>query len=132
VAVPIWHGAVKDGKILFDDPARLKQYVPTLDGKRVEVVVRREVRHKSRNQRSYLHAALKQFADHKGVSLAYLKALLKLKFLWDGEKVDEGGLPVVPSTEDLSMEQYGEFIDNVVRIAAEYGCVIASPDYMEA
>jgi hypothetical protein len=133
VATPIHHGEVKDGKIRFDDPALVAQCVKALDGKRVEMVLRREVKHKSDNQRRYWHGVcVKRLADHTGNSPQYLKALLKLKFLWDGESVDKGGLPVLPSTEELSMEQYRDLIDRTIVLAAEYGCVIPSPYAAEA
>ncbi len=133
MVTPIWHGQIDGGRLHFDDRARFDAYATELDGKRFELVLRREVRHKSRNQRSYWHGVcIDTLADHLGYSIGYLKALLKLKFLWDGETVDKLGLPVVPSTEDLTMEQYRDLIDQTIMLAAEAGCVIPSSDFAEA
>lgn len=130
-AVPIFHGSVREGKILFDNPDAVKRYVPTLDGKRVEMVLRREVQHKSRNQRSYFHVCVGVLAHHVGQSAAYVKAFLKLKILWDGESVDRFGIPVVPSTEDLSKEQYAFLIERTQQFAAEWDCPLERIGYME-
>lgn len=132
MANPILHGEVRGGRINFDAPEHVKRLVASLEGRRVEMVLRREVKHKSGSQRRYFHVCVKRLADHCGNSKDYMKALLKLKFLWDGETVDKAGLPIVPSTEDLSMEQYAELIDNTIILAAKYDCVIESPWHVEA
>jgi hypothetical protein len=56
-----------------------------------------------------------------------MKFLLKLKLLWDTKSLDCVGLPVVPSTETLSDEEYGNFIKGCVRLARVSGCVIPEP-----
>lgn len=132
MAVPIFHGSVREGKIIFDTPAAVKRYVPTLDGKRVEMVLRREVQHKSRDQRSYFHVCVETLAHHTGQSKAYMKAFLKLKILWDGETVDRFGIPVVPSTEDLNKEQYSFLIERTHQIGDEWDCHLEPIGYMEA
>lgn len=132
-AVPKWRGSVKDGRLHLDDRPGFDAYAQTLDGKRFELVLRRETRHHTGNQRRYFHGCVVELlAEYTGNEPEYMKALLKLKFLWDGESVDKYGLPIVPSTADLSVEQYTRLIDQSRQLGAEIGCPIPDPSYVEA
>jgi hypothetical protein len=130
---PVFGAELRAGKLVFDRPEELKSY---LLGKckpgRYEVVIRRKAKPKSGNARRYLHGVVvKIFADETGRTIAEMKALLKLKLLWDGETVDKFGLPVVPSTEDLDAQQYAEFTDHCRRLAAECNISIPGPNEIE-
>jgi len=129
---PTWRGLIADGRLHFDERSNFDTYAGQLEGKRFELVLRKERKHLSGNQRRYLHGVVFPiFGEYCGHTAVEMKVLLKLKLLWDGESVDRAGLPIVPSTEDLSKEEYGEFIDGCVRLAAECGCGIPPPGSFE-
>lgn len=77
-------------------------------------------------QNKYLHAILREIAEHTGHSLNEVKQIMKYTFgLFHKKKF----VIIYDSTADMTKEQLGNFIDKIVIFASEnLGMVILSPE----
>jgi hypothetical protein len=125
--IQLFRGSVYAGKLRLDRREDFAALVASLDGKEIELTLRKFRKQRSGAQNRYLHGVvIPLLAEHCGYDAEEMKAALKMRFLraHDGEKE---GLPRTRSTSDLSTEEMTEFIDSVRRLAAEMGCSIPSP-----
>ncbi len=78
-------------------------------------------------QNKYLHAILGEIAEDTGHSLNEVKQIMKYKCGLFHET--RGGATIYQSTADMTKEQLGNFIDQIVIFASEIlGMVILSPE----
>lgn len=127
-AALIFRGRIEGGKLKLDHRDEFAALVKRLDGKEVELTLRRHRRQRSRNQNRYLHAVvIPILAKHCGYDDEEMKTALKLRFLRCGDS-EVNGLPRVRSTADLTTAEMAEFIDRIRQLAAEMGCSIPSPN----
>jgi len=123
----LFRGHVEAGKLKVDHRDEFVALVQRLEGKEVELTLRRYRRQRSPNQNRYLHGVvIPLLAEHCGYDAEEMKTALKLRFLRnaDGEVKE---LPRVRSTADLSTAEMTEFIDRIRQLASEIGCSIPSP-----
>lgn len=119
---PIFCGVVKHGRIEFDSPERYLVYLAGLEGKRVELTVERERHNRSLNQNSYYWGVVIEIlGNHWGYAPEEMHEALKFKFL---KLHEDTGLVTVRSTAKLSTKEFGDYIDSIVRWAAQEGCYI--------
>jgi len=79
---PIFRGTIREGKINLDNPARFAAHLKNYEGKRVEVVLRKEKSQRSLNQNSYYHGVVvKTLSDFTGYDPEEMHEVLKFKFL---------------------------------------------------
>jgi len=124
---PIFRGRVEAGKLKLDHRDEFAALLKRLEGKEIELTLRRYRQQRSPNQNRYLHAVvIPLLAGHCGYDAEEMKTALKLRFL--RREGEAHGLARVSSTADLSTEEMTEFIDNVRRLATEIGCSIPSPN----
>jgi len=127
-ATPIFRGRVEAGKLKLDHRDEFAALLQRLEGKEIELTLRRYRRQRTPNQNRYLHAVvIPVLAEHCGYDAEEMKTALKLRFLRDGDG-ELKGLPRVRSTADLTTAEMTEFIDNIRRLATEMGCSIPSPN----
>jgi hypothetical protein len=125
---PIFRGRVEAGKVKLDHRDEFAALVKRLDGKEIELTLRRHHRQRSPSQNRYLHGCvIPILAKHCGYDDEEMKTALKLRFLRDGDG-EVNGLPRVRSTADLTTAEMTEFIDRIRQLAAEMGCSIPSPN----
>ena len=89
-------------------------------GKAVEIIVREAKCTKTAQQRKYAHACLGVIAKDIGYDPQRLKVDIKVQ-LGLIEKIYTNGQVItqITSTEQLTKEQYGAFIDAILGLAAE-------------
>lgn len=125
---PIFGGEVRDGKLNLYDREGLARLVTKLEGKRIELVLRKHKTKRSNPQNRYLHGVvIPILAAHCGYDPEEMKEALKWRFL----RKEDGRFPTVRSTANLSVEEMTEFIDHIHRLAAELGVYIPSPGDVE-
>jgi len=126
---PIFHGKIDSGKIVFDTAVKFNSYLETLDGKRVEVVVRKERSQRSNNQNSYYWGVvLPILGDYFGYEPDEMHEALKLKFL----QIGPCDVPTVKSTTKLNTTEFEEYLERIRRWAAtEYSVQIPLPGESE-
>lgn len=123
---PIFRGTIENGKLeLFNQEAYLK-YLQSLKGE-IELVVRRRKRRRSSNQNSYYWGVvIPILSETFGYESEEMHEALKLMFL-----KKEGKLPTLRSTSSLSTIEFMEYIDKIIRWAAQESIVIPDPSTVE-
>jgi len=133
-AIPVWSGTVTHGRIELDasDAERRRRYLETLEGKAIEVVVRRKQRKRSVDQNAWLWGkAYPLLADALGYD-AHEHELLHYACLGEcfGTTFDQRfgrELPRVSSSR-MTTKEFSGYMEWLVRWSAvEHGCVIPLP-----
>ncbi len=115
---PIFHGHVTQGVLYLDDLPAYEKQIASLDGKPVELVLRRHREQRSSEQnRYYWGVVVALIAEHCGYEPEEAHEALKIKFLRSHEAT---ALPSVRSTADLNTAEFAEFVDQCRRFAAAY------------
>ena len=128
--IPVFRAQIKTGIIIFDRPNEAYGYLQDLEGKYVEVVVRKERSERSNNQNKYYHGVVvKMLSDFTGYDRDEVHEILKHEFL---KKVNTGGFEYVKSTAKLSTVEFEEYLDKIKTWASMLGCVIPDPNECEA
>ena len=119
--IPVFYGVVEPNAVIsFDNPQLYARFISQLEGKRVEVRIKQERTIRSLQQNSYYWGVVVNLiADHCGYDPDECHEALKLKFLSPLTK-DEYGLVRIGSTTKLSTEEFAEYLNRVVRWAAQY------------
>lgn len=128
---PIFLARIDDGKLVFEQAARVRQHVRRLEGKLVQVVIKR-LRHQRtlRANRYYWGVVVKLMADEFGYDAQELHEALAMKFL----RIDDcpiTGSPRRKPTPECETKEFAEYTDACIRLAAEHGIVVPSPDEVE-
>lgn len=126
---PIFHGSIAGGVLYLDDVQAYEKQIASLDGKPVELILRRHRVQRSGNQNRYFHGVvLPLLAEHCGYECDEMREALKIKFL---STHTDGDLPSVRSTADLTTAEFAEFTDQCRRLGAELGVNIPDPGQAE-
>lgn len=129
---PIHQATISEGKLRFENPNRWVVALAKLEGKAVEVVVRKRRSQRTESQNRYYWAVVIEIlASHCGYTSEEMHEALKVKFLSDHQE-DERGLLKVGSTAALSTDEFIKYTNRVVIWAAkELGVFIPDPGQME-
>jgi hypothetical protein len=112
---PILYGKVEKGKLILDYPEKLAVHLSSLEGKRIEMIVRKETTIRSNQQNKfYWSVVLEILANHFGYEPEEMHEALKFKFL----KQHEESLVTVKSTTKLRTLEFADYIDKIMRWAA--------------
>lgn len=132
--VRIWKGRAVDGNVILPalDVEQYQKLVESLEGRAVELILRpfRPARSSAANR--YFHGVVVPLlAEHCGYTPEEMKDALKWKFLQVHFNDGQDKPPTVLSTSGLDTKQFGEFIEQCVRLGAEMGVVVPNPGEME-
>jgi hypothetical protein len=133
MTTPIHRGKVTQGKMILDNQSRFLVCLSRLEGKEIEVTVRKKKAQRSLEQnKAYWGIAVEILSDHLGYERDETHDLLRAKFL---SRVDDKGLMIIRSTTSLSTVEFMEYYEKIQRWAASFlNCYIPSPgecDYSE-
>lgn len=128
---PKFFGRVDGGAIEIRDKSEFMQYLRRLEGKDVEIVVRR-----FRGQRSldanafYWGAVVTTMADEFGYDKQEMHDVLAMRFLRIAD------CPITQSprrkhTPECDTKEFAEYVDACIRLAAEHGVYIPQPGEVE-
>lgn len=124
----VFRGYVQNGRLKLDERESFARLVQSLEGKEIKISLKRYRRKNTDAQRGYYWAVvLEEFAEHVGENKNDLHESLKRHFLSKHPEEHPGPLVFVGSTADLDTLQFSEYLENVIRLAAEYGCPISPP-----
>ena len=125
---PIWRGNVEKGKLALHQKELFAKYLHSLRGE-VEIIVRKWKKRRTSNQNKYYWGVVVPIlCDSLGYSNEEMHDALKWKFLRNKEREK---LPTVKSTSGLSTIEFNNYIDEIVRWAAQEGIVIPDPSQVE-
>ena len=118
--IPTFQGVVNKGVLQVE--ARFYPYLASLEGQKVEIVVRKRRSKRSGQQnRYYWGVVVKMLADKLGYEPEEMHYALRVKFL--GEEEDRYGLKKIRSTTELSTKEFIEvYTEPIKRWAAEFLC----------
>ena len=107
-------GKVKDGKLTLDDRKGFKDYLYNLEGYvTLEIKVSENVR--SPQQNAYYRVIIRTLGKELGYTEHEMHEVIKNKY-------------EIESTKHLTVEEFGEFIDQIIRWAVtEMGIVLPDP-----
>ena len=127
--IPIFTGKVTKGSLLLTDSNGFKVWLAGLEGKDVEVTVKKKVERRTAAQNAYYWSVvIPVSAKHLGYDNEEMHEAFKFQFL----KKHEDILPTVGSTTKLSTAEMVDYIDRIMRfMASEYGCYIPAAGEVE-
>ena len=118
----VFHGEVKQGRIKFDHPEKYLVNLSTLEGKRIELTIQKERHNRSLSQNSYYWGVVIEIlGNNYGYDPEEMHEALKFKFL---KLHEDSGLVTTRSTRKLTTVEFGDYLDKVIRWAAEEGLYI--------
>ena len=125
----IFLASVKSGKLNFDNTSQFKDYLFSLNDKRVEVIVRLPRKDRTSRQNSWYWSCVVGIpAEHFGYLPEEMHEAYKFMFL----KREEQGKPLtVRSTTTLSTLEFTTFIENCRQWASTQGLIIPDPASVE-
>lgn len=124
------HGSIKGGQLVFDNPPYFRTILAGYeDTPKVRILIEKQRGAKTRKQLGYLFAVVyPEIARHTGHSVDELDAIFKAKYLKRSLKWRSGELQVVESKANLTSDEMGEFISNVIAEAVDLGIEVPQPD----
>ena len=126
--IPIFTGSVDNGGLKFDRRSSVDEYIGTLIGQRVEVIIRKPRTKRSDVQNSYYWGVVIELLSKElGYDKDEIHEILKYKFLQSNAM----GMPYVKSTTKLSTGEFEEYLSKIKRWAAEFLHIVI-PDPNEA
>lgn len=107
--VPIFYGWIKGGKIKLDNPARFTPFLQSLEGKRIELVLREKRDLRSVDQNAYYFGVvIRMISETTGFSEEETHEELKKRF--------NGG----KSTTGMKTQEFEGYLAEIKRWAAEF------------
>jgi len=115
---PILYGKVERGKLVLDYPEQLVVRLASLEGKRVEVIVRKETKTRTSQQNRYLFGVVYAIiSDCTGYDPEQVHDAMKVKFA--SQHLDNG-LVITERTSKMTTERMTQYIDDIKRWASEF------------
>ena len=126
--IPVFTGMVDNGGLRFDRKSVVDNYMCTLIGQRVEVIIRKPRTKRSDVQNSYYWGVVIELLSKElGYDKDELHEILKYKFLQSNAM----GMPYIKSTTKLSTGEFEEYLSKIKQWAAEFLHIVI-PDPNEA
>ena len=135
MATALFRGIVKAGLFCPDDIVKHRGWLAKVEGRRVIESIKRENTARTMSQnRYYWGVVLATLSEWSGHEPEELHDYLKQKFLTpsDDELPNGTVIRVYPSTTTLTIEEFGAYVDRVVRWAADQGVYVPSADEVNA
>jgi hypothetical protein len=121
----VFHGQIIAGKIVLEAPVQFAALRNKLNGQRVDVILKKQVRKRSNPANAYYWAVVvKLLAEHCGYEPEEMHDALKWQFL--ASRIDSA-LPTVRSSAKLNTAEFSEYVEQCRRLAAEMGIAIPDP-----
>lgn len=123
----VFYGVVDAGRLKLDNPNAYLVHISSLNGKKVELVLRKRKSKRSLNQNAYYWSVVVEIlGKYFGYEPEEMHEALKFQFL---RITNDKGLVSVMSTSKLSTDKFSQYVNRVVRWAAqEYGVYIPDPN----
>ena len=127
---PIFPALIKSGKVVFNNIIKFNEHLRSLEGKDVEVIVRKWKKGRSNNQNRYMWGVCyKIVSEETGHTEDEIHDSLRAMFLMD----KSGKFPIVRSSTSLTTVEFEDYLEKVRIFAAEkLNCIIPLPNEIEA
>jgi len=127
--IPIFLGIVKEGKFHFYARDKFDQYLQTLDGKQVNLIVNLPRKYRSNNEnRYYWGVVIKLLSENTGYNENEMHDALRMLFLRDDSKK----IPTLRSTTSLSTVEFEDYLMKIRMWSdQELSCFIPLPNEVD-
>ena len=116
MTTPLFTGRIDRGKLILDTPQRYLVHLARLDGKPVELLIRKRRSQRSLPQNAYYWGVVVEIlAEHFGYEKEEMHVALKFKFL----RTHDGDLPTGRSTSKLTTVEFVNYTNEIIRWAAQ-------------
>ncbi len=123
---PIFHGKVENDVIVLDNKDRFRAHRKTLEGERIDLILRKRTSQRSDQQNKYYWAVVvAMISEATGYTADEMHENLKRMFL---STKDEHGLIRIGSTATLKTLEFKDYLDKIIRWAADMGIPIPEPN----
>lgn len=120
-------GKIEKGKIKLEDRDGFQKHLMNLDGKKVQVIVRKYKTSRSNEQNKLYWFYLTFIGQELGYENEELHSTFKAMFLTDRS----GKIPIVRSTTSLTTTGFTNYIEKITRKVAEMGIVLPDSEKVE-
>ena len=112
--------------LVFNDPSRFREYLRSLDGQVVDVIVRKPKKPRSNNQNAYMWAVPYQLlSETTGYTPNEIHDALRMLFLLDRSRK----IPTLRSTTELSTVEMEDYLSKIrIWASQELNCYIPEPN----
>jgi len=118
-----FRGKVNNGKVVLDDPKGFRKHLINLEGKIIQVIARKYKTSRTNPQNKLYWFYLNFIGQELGYETEELHATFKAMFLKDRSTK----IPIVRSTTSLTTTGFTNYIDEIVRKAAEMDIILPDP-----
>lgn len=127
--IPVFHGKIEGSIIQWDTPEKVREYLNSLEAKRVDITIKMERSQRSTNQNKYYFGVVcKVLGDYFGYEVDEMHEALKMKFL----QIGPCDVPTLKSTTKLNTAEFEDYLERIRRWAAtEYAVVVPLPNEAE-
>jgi hypothetical protein len=128
-----FYGNIEKGKLILEAPHAYLVYLASLEGKRIELILKKRKSQRSLAQNSYYWGVVIEIlSNHTGYESEEMHEALKVKFLSEGTD-EKTGLIKVKSTAKMNTDEFIKYTDKIIRWAAQdLGVFIPDPNQVEA
>ena len=106
-------GTIKKGRLKLHDKEGLRRFLKEIEGD-VWIDIKTTPKTRSPQQNAYYRTIVRQIGLHLGYPEDEMHDVVKAKF-------------EIKSTKDLDVDEFSEFLDRLIRFAAEYGFAVQDP-----
>ncbi len=126
--LPIFTGSVEKGKLILDQPQKYLVHLSQLNGKKIELVLRKRRSQRSLEQnRAYWGIAIEILSNHLGYDKDTMHHALKVKFASAVDPVT--GLTIIESTAKMDTKRFIQYYEDIQRWSMEFlNCYIPDPN----
>ena len=115
---PILYGKVEKGKLVLDYPEKFIVRLASFEGKRVEVVIRKETNTRTSSQNRYMWGVVYAIiSENTGYDPEQVHDAMKVMF---ASKHLDNGLTITERTSKMDTIRMTQYIDDIKRWAAEF------------
>lgn len=128
---PVFLCKVESGRLIFENPQRYLAYQKSLEGKPLELVLRKRKTQRSNQQnKAYWGIVIEILSKELGYSKDEVHDALKQKF---ASRIDfVTGLQIMESTAKMNTKRFMEYYQDIQRWAAEFlNCQIPDPNEID-
>ena len=106
-------GTIEKGKLQLHDKDGFNRFLNEVEGD-VWIDIKTAPKTRSPQQNAYYRTIVRQIGLHLGYPEDEMHDVVKAKF-------------EIKSTKDLDVDEFSEFLDRLIRFAAEYGFAVQDP-----
>lgn len=126
---PIFHGKIENRKLKLDLRDRFQEWLDQLDGREISLWIKPRRKVRTLSQNAYYWVVLEIISKSTGHTPEELHEIFKRSFLPPRITVWRGKNIYMPKTTTiLTKSEFGEYLEKIIREAAEMSIVIPPPD----